>query len=211
MLVVAHKVVSKAEGRVRRLATSSRASGPRARRRAGEGPARGSGGAGRDGGGAAGERGVLICVTHHGLVCANAGVDASNAGRARTSSCCCRWTPTPRRGGCGRGSGSARRAAGVVSRTASGAPGGSARPTWPSARRASSRSKTGGGGTTRSAASCARPRSPWPTRSRARLTWPAPRTRASRRCWSGARALVMPDDGPGAAALRRPAAEDLFR
>jgi coenzyme F420-0:L-glutamate ligase/coenzyme F420-1:gamma-L-glutamate ligase len=26
------------------------------------------------------ERGVLICVTRHGLVCANAGVDASNAG-----------------------------------------------------------------------------------------------------------------------------------
>ena len=26
------------------------------------------------------ERGVLICRTHHGLVCANAGVDASNAG-----------------------------------------------------------------------------------------------------------------------------------
>jgi coenzyme F420-0:L-glutamate ligase/coenzyme F420-1:gamma-L-glutamate ligase len=25
-------------------------------------------------------RGVLICVTHHGFVCANAGVDASNAG-----------------------------------------------------------------------------------------------------------------------------------
>jgi coenzyme F420-0:L-glutamate ligase/coenzyme F420-1:gamma-L-glutamate ligase len=25
------------------------------------------------------ERGVLICITHHGLVCANAGVDASNA------------------------------------------------------------------------------------------------------------------------------------
>jgi coenzyme F420-0:L-glutamate ligase/coenzyme F420-1:gamma-L-glutamate ligase len=27
------------------------------------------------------ERGVLICRTHHGFVCANAGVDASNAGR----------------------------------------------------------------------------------------------------------------------------------
>ena len=39
------------------------------------------------------ERGVLICVTHHGFVCANAGVDASNApGDARSS--CCRATPT---------------------------------------------------------------------------------------------------------------------
>jgi coenzyme F420-0:L-glutamate ligase/coenzyme F420-1:gamma-L-glutamate ligase len=30
------------------------------------------------------ERGVLICVTRHGLVCANAGVDASNAGEQDT-------------------------------------------------------------------------------------------------------------------------------
>jgi coenzyme F420-0:L-glutamate ligase/coenzyme F420-1:gamma-L-glutamate ligase len=81
-VVVAHKVVSKAEGRVRRLAEVSaseeavelaaaapRGKDPRAVQvvldeatevlRA--------------------ERGVLICVTRHGLVCANAGVDASNA------------------------------------------------------------------------------------------------------------------------------------
>jgi coenzyme F420-0:L-glutamate ligase/coenzyme F420-1:gamma-L-glutamate ligase len=79
-VVVAHKVVSKAEGRVRRLAdvqASERAielaapadKDPRAVQvvldeavellRA--------------------ERGVLICVTRHGFVCANAGVDASNA------------------------------------------------------------------------------------------------------------------------------------
>ena len=30
------------------------------------------------------ERGVLICRTHHGFVCANAGVDASNVGAAET-------------------------------------------------------------------------------------------------------------------------------
>jgi coenzyme F420-0:L-glutamate ligase / coenzyme F420-1:gamma-L-glutamate ligase len=30
------------------------------------------------------ERGVLICRTHHGFVCANAGVDASNVGTAET-------------------------------------------------------------------------------------------------------------------------------
>lgn len=80
VLVVAHKAVSKAEGRTRRLSTVT----PDARaialavelekdprqvqvvleesrevRRA--------------------SHGVLICVTHHGFVCANAGVDASNA------------------------------------------------------------------------------------------------------------------------------------
>jgi coenzyme F420-0:L-glutamate ligase / coenzyme F420-1:gamma-L-glutamate ligase len=80
VVVIAHKVVSKAEGRVRRLAdvepsrrarelAASHGKDPRAVHvvldeteelvRA--------------------ERGVLICRTHHGFVCANAGVDASNA------------------------------------------------------------------------------------------------------------------------------------
>jgi coenzyme F420-0:L-glutamate ligase/coenzyme F420-1:gamma-L-glutamate ligase len=80
VLVVAHKVVSKAEGRLRRL--SEIEPGERARALAGE------------------HRkdarlvqavldesaellravdGTLICLTHHGLVCANAGVDQSNA------------------------------------------------------------------------------------------------------------------------------------
>jgi coenzyme F420-0:L-glutamate ligase/coenzyme F420-1:gamma-L-glutamate ligase len=79
VLVLAHKVVSKAEGRTRRLSDvdpTPRAielaqalekdprhvqvvlDGSRAVLRA--------------------TRGVLICVTHHGFVCANAGVDASN-------------------------------------------------------------------------------------------------------------------------------------
>jgi coenzyme F420-0:L-glutamate ligase / coenzyme F420-1:gamma-L-glutamate ligase len=83
VLVVAHKVVSKAEGRTRRLAEID--PGERAR-------------------GLAAEHrkdarlvqavldesaellravdGVLICVTRHGLVCANAGVDRSNASAA---------------------------------------------------------------------------------------------------------------------------------
>jgi coenzyme F420-0:L-glutamate ligase/coenzyme F420-1:gamma-L-glutamate ligase len=79
VLVIAHKVVSKAEGRIRMLGDVE--PGARAQElgakldkdhrhvqvvldesrevlRA--------------------ERGVLICVTHHGFVCANAGVDASN-------------------------------------------------------------------------------------------------------------------------------------
>lgn len=80
VVVMAHKAVSKAEGRVRRLdevvatpraveLASAQRKDPRHVQvvldetrellRA--------------------ERGVLICVTHHGFVCANAGVDASNA------------------------------------------------------------------------------------------------------------------------------------
>jgi coenzyme F420-0:L-glutamate ligase/coenzyme F420-1:gamma-L-glutamate ligase len=79
VLVVAHKVVSKAEGRIRRL--SDVEPGDRAfelAEQVDKDPrhvqmildesrevirARG---------------GVLICITHHGFVCANAGVDASN-------------------------------------------------------------------------------------------------------------------------------------
>jgi coenzyme F420-0:L-glutamate ligase/coenzyme F420-1:gamma-L-glutamate ligase len=79
VVVIAHKVVSKAEGRLRRL--SDVQPGPQATALAREQDkdprlvqvvldesrsllrAR---------------RGVLICVTHHGYVCANAGVDASN-------------------------------------------------------------------------------------------------------------------------------------
>ena len=81
VLAVAHKVVSKAEGRVRDLAEVE--PGPRARELA----------AAQDKDPRAvqvvldetedllrAERGVLICRTRHGFVCANAGVDASNAG-----------------------------------------------------------------------------------------------------------------------------------
>jgi coenzyme F420-0:L-glutamate ligase / coenzyme F420-1:gamma-L-glutamate ligase len=80
VLVVAHKVVSKAEGRVRRLDEIE--PGERARELAAE--------HGKDARlvqaildesaevlRAAG--GTLVCVTHHGLVCANAGIDQSNA------------------------------------------------------------------------------------------------------------------------------------
>jgi coenzyme F420-0:L-glutamate ligase/coenzyme F420-1:gamma-L-glutamate ligase len=81
--VVAHKVVSKAEGRVRRLADV--VPSERAVEIAASAP-----GGGKDPRSVQvvldeatevlrSERGVLICVTRHGLVCANAGVDASNA------------------------------------------------------------------------------------------------------------------------------------
>ena len=80
VVVVAHKVVSKAEGRVRRLADVE--PGERALALAAE--------HGKDARVVQvvldesaellrAERGVLICVTRHGYVCANAGVDLSNA------------------------------------------------------------------------------------------------------------------------------------
>jgi coenzyme F420-0:L-glutamate ligase/coenzyme F420-1:gamma-L-glutamate ligase len=79
VLVIAHKAISKAEGRVRRLADVE--PGPRAQVLAQQG--------GKDPRHVQvvldetrevlrAERGVLICLTHHGFVCANAGVDASN-------------------------------------------------------------------------------------------------------------------------------------
>ena len=79
VLVVAHKVVSKAEGRLRELAAVE--PGPRARELAAE--------HGKDPRVVQivldetatllrADHGVLICETHHGLICANAGVDQSN-------------------------------------------------------------------------------------------------------------------------------------
>jgi coenzyme F420-0:L-glutamate ligase/coenzyme F420-1:gamma-L-glutamate ligase len=80
VLAVAHKVVSKAEGRLRALDDVE--PGERARKLASEHD--------KDARHVQvvldesaellrAERGVLICVTPHGFVCANAGVDASNA------------------------------------------------------------------------------------------------------------------------------------
>jgi coenzyme F420-0:L-glutamate ligase/coenzyme F420-1:gamma-L-glutamate ligase len=80
VIAVAHKVVSKAEGRTRRLEDVD--PGERARELAAE--------HGKDPRLVQAvldesrellrtERGVFVCVTSHGLVCANAGVDRSNA------------------------------------------------------------------------------------------------------------------------------------
>jgi len=85
VLVIAHKVVSKAEGRVVRLADV--APGTRATELAAE--------HGKDPRAVEvilseatelvrADAGRLICRTRHGFVCANAGVDASNAGAADT-------------------------------------------------------------------------------------------------------------------------------
>ncbi len=71
---------------------------------------------------------------------------------------------------------------------------------------------TGAASATRTVASCTRPRSRSPTRPPRRPTSCAARTRASRRCGSaGLERHVSAGDGPGAAALVRPWAQDLFR
>jgi coenzyme F420-0:L-glutamate ligase/coenzyme F420-1:gamma-L-glutamate ligase len=80
VLVVAHKVVSKAEGRVRRLDEVD--PGERARALADEhakDPRLVQAVLDESSELLRAERGVLICETRHGLVCANAGVDLSNA------------------------------------------------------------------------------------------------------------------------------------
>jgi coenzyme F420-0:L-glutamate ligase / coenzyme F420-1:gamma-L-glutamate ligase len=80
VVVVAHKAVSKAEGRVRRLDEVS--PGERAEALAaahGKDPRQVQVVLDETRELLRAERGVLICVTHHGFVCANAGVDASNA------------------------------------------------------------------------------------------------------------------------------------
>ena len=80
MIAVAHKVVSKAEGRLRRL--SDVAPGERARQIAGEqhkDPRLVQVVLDESDEVLRADRGVMVCVTRHGFVCANAGVDASNA------------------------------------------------------------------------------------------------------------------------------------
>lgn len=80
IVVVAHKAVSKAEGRVRRLDAVT--PGERARELAaasGKDPRQVQVVLDETRELLRATRGVLICVTHHGFVCANAGVDASNA------------------------------------------------------------------------------------------------------------------------------------
>ena len=81
VLVIAHKVVSKAEGALRRLDEVTPT--PRARELAaqayGKDPRQVQVVLDESQTVVRAERGVLICRTHHGFVCANAGVDAFNA------------------------------------------------------------------------------------------------------------------------------------
>jgi coenzyme F420-0:L-glutamate ligase/coenzyme F420-1:gamma-L-glutamate ligase len=80
VLVVAHKVVSKAEGRLRRLDEVE--PGPRALELSepyGKDPRAVQVVLDESAELLRAERGVIVSVTRHGFVCANAGVDASNA------------------------------------------------------------------------------------------------------------------------------------
>jgi coenzyme F420-0:L-glutamate ligase / coenzyme F420-1:gamma-L-glutamate ligase len=79
VLVIAHKVISKSQGRVRTLAEVT--PGPRAIELAtklDKDPRLVEVILGESSEVLRAAHGVLICVTHHGFVCANAGVDASN-------------------------------------------------------------------------------------------------------------------------------------
>jgi coenzyme F420-0:L-glutamate ligase/coenzyme F420-1:gamma-L-glutamate ligase len=79
VLAIAHKIVSKAEGRIRRLADVQPE--PRAielAARLDKDPRHVQVILDESREVLRAARGVLICVTHHGFVCANAGVDASN-------------------------------------------------------------------------------------------------------------------------------------
>src|SRR6202012_5777147 len=79
VVVVAHKAISKAEGQVRALDSVS--PGPRALELAREhdkDPRHVQVVLDESREVLRAARGVIICVTHHGFVCANAGVDASN-------------------------------------------------------------------------------------------------------------------------------------
>jgi len=85
VVVVAHKVVSKAEGALRRLDEVTPT--PEALRLAedhGKDPRHVQVVLDESQAVVRAQRGVLICRTHHGFVCANAGVDVSNAPDAGT-------------------------------------------------------------------------------------------------------------------------------
>ncbi|HEY4279137.1 MAG TPA: coenzyme F420-0:L-glutamate ligase [Conexibacter sp.] len=86
VLVCAHKVVSKAEGRVRRLAdvVPSERAISLAAEQGGKDPRHVQVVLEETREIVRAERGVLVCLTHHGFICANAGVDASNAPEGET-------------------------------------------------------------------------------------------------------------------------------
>ena len=153
---------------------------------------------------------MLIAVTRHGLVCANAGIDQSNAS-VEGELVLLPEDPDASarrlRDGIGRARG-VRPA--VVVADSFGRRGGWVRPTWPSASPAWSRSRNGADGATRSGGSCGSRASRSPTRARADLA----RAKDSRQpavLVRGLERYVSAEDGPGAAALRRPAERDLFR
>jgi coenzyme F420-0:L-glutamate ligase/coenzyme F420-1:gamma-L-glutamate ligase len=79
LLVIAHKIVSKSEGRIRSLGSIvPGALANELSERLAKDPRHVQAVLDESSRVLRAERGVLICVTHHGFVCANAGVDASN-------------------------------------------------------------------------------------------------------------------------------------
>jgi coenzyme F420-0:L-glutamate ligase/coenzyme F420-1:gamma-L-glutamate ligase len=79
VLVIAHKIVSKAEGRLRSLSqVTPSAHATQLAREHGKDPRHVQVVLDESRQVLRAAHGVLICVTHHGFVCANAGVDASN-------------------------------------------------------------------------------------------------------------------------------------
>jgi coenzyme F420-0:L-glutamate ligase / coenzyme F420-1:gamma-L-glutamate ligase len=212
VVAISQKVVSKAEGRIRKLSEVD--VGPRARELAAS--------LGRD---AAlvqlvldesrevlrCERGVLICETHHGFVCANAGVDGSNVGEGEVAL----LPREPDR--------SARALRAEIQAAAG---------SLPAVVVSDSFGRAWRRGQCEVAIGCAglRPLDDWRGRQDAAGRWLAAtliaiadevaaaadlvRDKASRTpvaIVGGLGRHVSPDDGPGAAALRRDAAEDLFR
>ena len=98
VVVVAQKVVSKAEGRVVRL--DELEPSQRARELAGDSDPRQVEAVLREGVRIVRERdGLIIAETRHGFVCASAGVDASNTPEQRARSCCSRSIPDASGGG----------------------------------------------------------------------------------------------------------------
>jgi coenzyme F420-0:L-glutamate ligase / coenzyme F420-1:gamma-L-glutamate ligase len=79
VLVIAHKIISKAEGRIRKLPdVEPQQQASELAHELGKDPRHVQVILEESREVLRAERGVLICVTHHGFVCANAGVDASN-------------------------------------------------------------------------------------------------------------------------------------
>ncbi len=213
VLVLAQKIVSKAEGRLRHL--DSVEPGPEARRLAAEldkEPALVELILAESRAVLRAERGVLITETHHGFVCANAGVDTSNLPEPGMA---CLLPEDP--------DASARRARAEI-REASGA--------TPAVIVADSFGRAWRLGQAEVAIGCAgiAPLDDWRGRAdaegrelHATLIAVADQTAAAAdlvrdkesrvpaAIVRGLDRFVTAEDGPGAAALRRPPAEDLFR
>jgi coenzyme F420-0:L-glutamate ligase / coenzyme F420-1:gamma-L-glutamate ligase len=213
VVVVSQKIVSKAEGRIRRL--SSAIPGGEARRLAavlGKEPALVELILGESREVLRAERGVLIVETHHGFVCANAGIDTSNLPEPDTVSL---LPEDP--------DASARRIRAEIQATSGTAPAVIVSDSFGRAWRL---------GQAEVAIGCAgiAPLDDWRGRNdtsgreleatliaiadEAAAAADLVRDKASRIPVSIVRGLdryVSPDDGPGAAAMRRPRDEDLFR